>query len=103
MLYPPSTDAYAGEVEPSGWPELRLLAVAEEARGQGVARALVDECIRYSRLSGANALGLHTSRSMIPAIRLYEGFGFTRAPEYDFHPEGAETVTAYRLRLDAIG
>jgi hypothetical protein len=30
---------------------------------------------------------------------MYEKMGFERAPEFDFHPPGAELVTAYRLQL----
>jgi ribosomal protein S18 acetylase RimI-like enzyme len=101
MLFPPSSDAYRGAVARTAWPELRLLAVAPEARGRGVGRALVDECVRRTRRMGARELGLHTSKSMRVAIRMYERMGFVRAPEHDFQPEGAELVTAYRLPLDA--
>lgn len=101
MLYAPSTDAYGGAVKRAGWPELRLLAVAPMARGAGVGRALVDECVRRARASGATELGLHTSESLRAAVRMYERMGFERAPEYDFRPEGAELVMAYRLPLDA--
>ncbi|MBV9772369.1 MAG: GNAT family N-acetyltransferase [Gemmatimonadetes bacterium] len=100
MLYPPETDAYGGLAAEATWPELRLLAVDPEARGLGVGAALVDECVRRARASGASALGLHTSRSMEAAIRMYERLGFVRAPEHDFHPEGAEVVWGYRLDLD---
>lgn len=99
LLYPPAADAYGGAVRQAGWPELRLLAVAPEARGLGVGQALVDECVRRAGRSGAAALGLHTSASMQSAIRMYQRMGFTRAPEYDFHPEGAEVVEGYRLDL----
>ncbi|HEX8696780.1 MAG TPA: GNAT family N-acetyltransferase [Longimicrobium sp.] len=100
MLFPPAAATYGGGAKPAGWPELRLLAVAPEARGLGVGRALVDECVRRARAAGAAELGLHTSKSMRAAIRMYERMGFVRAPEYDFRPEGAELVTAYRLPLD---
>lgn len=104
MLYPPAADAYGGEVAHGSWPELRLLAVAREARGCGVGEALVHECVRRARTTGAPALGLHTSRSMRVARRMYERLGFVRAPEHDFQPPGAEIVEAYRLLLgDAAG
>ena len=99
MLYPPATDAYAGAAARASWPELRLLAVAPEGRGQGVGQALVDECVRRARRMGATELGLHTSRSMAAARRMYQRMGFIRAPEHDFQPEGAELVEAYRLEL----
>ena len=101
LLFPPATDAYHGLVPHATWPEVRLLAVAPEARGQGVGRALMDECVRRARRAGAQELGLHTSKSMQVAIGMYERMGFVRAPEYDFQPEGAELVQAFRIRLDA--
>ena len=102
LLFPPATDAYHGLVPQATWPEVRLLAVAPEARGQGVGRALMDECVRRARRAGAQELGLHTSESMQVAIGMYERMGFVRAPEYDFEPEEAELVQAFRLRLDAL-
>jgi predicted N-acetyltransferase YhbS len=99
MLFAPDANAYAGYVDPVRWPELRLLAVDPDARGLGVGRALVDECLRRARAQGATDLGLHTSRSMRAAIRLYQRLGFVRDPAHDFQPEGAELVEAYRLAL----
>ncbi len=99
MLYPPAADAYGGYTRAAPWPELRLLAVSPAARGAGVGRGLVEECVRRARAMGAPALGLHTSRSMAVAIGLYERMGFVRAPAHDFQPPGAELVTAYQLPL----
>ena len=99
LLYPPATSAYGGLAGASRVPELRLLAVAPEARGRGVGRTLVEECIRRARRDGATELGLHTSRSMVAAIQLYTRMGFERAPELDFQPPGAELVEGYRLPL----
>jgi GNAT superfamily N-acetyltransferase len=99
LLYSPAANAYGDAVAGAGWPELRLLAVAPAARGQGVGMALVEECMRRAQHAGANALGLHTSESLQPAIRMYERMGFVRAPEGDFRPSGAELVMAYRLML----
>ena len=99
MLYPPAANAYGELAAAVSWPELRLLAVAPAARGLGVGRLLVEECIRRARASGARELGLHTSRTMQVAIGMYERMGFVRAPEHDFRPRNAELVTAYRLRL----
>lgn len=99
MLYPPAADAYGGYTEAAAWPELRLLAVAPAARGMGVGKALVEECVRRARAMGAAVLGLHTSRSMEVAIGMYERMGFVRAPAHDFQPPGAELVAAYQLPL----
>lgn len=99
LLYPPAVDAYGGLAGSVPWPEVRLLAVSPTARGLGVGQRLMDECARRARAAGAADLGLHTSRSMRSAMRLYERMGFVRAPEHDFQPPGAERVEAYRLAL----
>jgi ribosomal protein S18 acetylase RimI-like enzyme len=103
LLYSPTANAYGDAVARAGWPELRLLAVAPAARGQGVGTALVEECMRRAQRAGASALGLHTSESLQTAVRMYERMGFVRAPEGDFHPSGAELIMAYRLMLGSAG
>jgi GNAT superfamily N-acetyltransferase len=96
MLCPPAGSGAAGRMI---WPELRLLAVAPAARGQGIGAALIDECIQRSRRAGVSDLGLYTSDIMQSAMQLYERKGFERVPEYDFSPGGDHVVKAYRLRL----
>lgn len=99
MLYAPETAAYGAQVSRSDAPEIRLVAVAPEARGRGIAKALVEECIRRARGRGAREVGLHTSKSMRAAMAMYATLGFTRAPDRDFQPPGAELVEGYRLSL----
>ena len=101
LLFPAAADAYGDLTSRMRWPEVRLLAVPPEARGLGVGRVLMDECVRRARAMGAAELGLHTSASMRAAISLYRRMGFERAPEFDFQPPGAELVEAYRLHLGA--
>ena len=84
---------------PAGWTGIRLLAVHPDGRGLGIGRALMDECLRRSRLQGAHTLGLHTTELMAVARSMYERMGFVRVPEYDFHPGPGMTVMAYRLDL----
>lgn len=98
LLYPARSIAHPGGV-PIAEPEFRLLAVAPEARGGGVARALVHECLRRAKAAGSSTLTLHTSKSFQAAVALYATMGFVRAPEIDFQPEGAELVQGYRIAL----
>jgi len=81
------------------WPEIRLLAVAPAARGKGVARRLMDECIQRARSMGAPALTLHTADIMAAAMRLYERMGFARAPELDIRPWPGVLAKGYKLPL----
>ena len=94
-------DASQSERErwPSGWAGLRLLAVHPEARGMGIGRVLMDECLRRSRRLGIPTLGLHTTEMMSVARGMYERMGFVRVPEFDFHPAPRIVVVAYRLDL----
>ncbi len=104
LLYP------AGSVfgtDPQGalvrltWPEVRLLAVAPDQRGQGIGAALMEECIRRAWAAGAPALMLHTTDLMQTAMRLYERLGFVRFPELDFHPAPDVTIKGYRLKRES--
>lgn len=83
-------------------PEVRLLAVAPEARGRGVGEALMRECIRRAQAAGAGSITLHTTFMMAAAMRLYERLGFARDAMLDFQPVPGATVEGYRLRLDAM-
>ncbi len=84
---------------PAGWTGIRLLAVHPDARGMGVGRVLMDECLRRSRRLGVPTLGLHTTEMMSVARGMYERMGFVRVPEFDFYPAPQVVVMAYRLDL----
>jgi len=84
---------------PPSWAVFRLLAVHPEARGRGIGRLLVEECIRRARPAGAAAVGLHTTHLMNVARAMYERMGFVRVPERDFFPVPDFRVMAYRLTL----
>ena len=78
-------------------PEMRLLAVAPAARGQGLGHLLTNECIRRVRAAGFPSITLHTHEIMRVAMQMYERMGFVRAPELDFSPPGGSAVKGYRL------
>lgn len=71
--------------------QIRGLAVAEKARGQGVARALLRAAVEESRRRGARRLTLRVLGHNTPARTLYESEGFAVEgvlPE-EFHLNGA--------------
>ncbi len=79
--------------------EVRMLAVAPEARGAGVGRSLSEECVLRARTDGCRAVALSSGSWMTAAHRLYERMGFVRTPERDWSPRPDVDLVAYRLDL----
>lgn len=83
-----------------GEAELRMLAVAREARRRGAGEALVRACVERARaVEGCARLVLSTQASMRAAHRIYERLGFVRTPERDWQPVPGVTLPTYALPL----
>lgn len=88
------------DIARQGEAEFRMLAVAAEARGQGVGEALVRACAERARaLDGVTALVLSTQPAMRGAQRIYERLGFVRTPGRDWSPIPELNLLTYRLEL----
>jgi ribosomal protein S18 acetylase RimI-like enzyme len=55
-----------------------MLVVDPAQRGNGVGRALTEECVRRAGRDGATVIALHTSPIMTVALSMYRRMGFER-------------------------
>lgn len=72
--------------------QLRMLYVEPLARGLGVGRTLVDECIAFARARRYSKMMLWTNSVLVSARKIYEGAGFELVESEKHHSFGVDLV-----------
>jgi DNA-binding MarR family transcriptional regulator/GNAT superfamily N-acetyltransferase len=80
--------------------QLRLLLLEPSARGHGVGKRLVTECVEFARSHGYGAMELSTVSILTAARTIYRAAGFEPAHEKDFDGWGPKlTDETWRLQF----
>jgi putative acetyltransferase len=66
--------------------EMKRLYVQPLFRKQAIGKLLVEAIIHEAKLLGYTTMKLDTLQRLVPAIRLYEHYGFTHTPSYYENP-----------------
>ena len=84
--------------------QLRLLHVEAQARGLGIGKRLVEECLRFARRAGYQKMTLWTQSNLHAARHIYKQAGFQVVREQQHHSFGKDlTAETWELNLRQPG
>ena len=89
------------DLERENTAKLRFLIVEPDARGMGLGRRLIQECIDFSKSAGYDKIVLWTNDVLLAARHLYEDLGFRLIHEEPidlFGPKGIAQTWELTLR-----
>lgn len=72
--------------------KLRLLIIDPKARGLGLGKRFVEECLRFAREAGYSSMTLWTQSILTAARAIYARAGFTLVAEEPHHSFGADLI-----------
>lgn len=75
--------------------KLRLVILDKAARGSGMGKKLVQECISFARNAGYSKMTLWTNKNLIAAVELYKRLGFSLIEEEPHHSYGHDLIGQY--------
>ena len=75
--------------------KLRLLIVDPKARGRGLGKRLVEECVRFAREKGYRRLALWTQSNLAAARGIYRAAGFRKVKEEKHASFGVKLTGEY--------
>lgn len=87
------------EIEHDDEAGIRMLAVAPEAQGRGIGRALVEACIERARAEGKRRVVLLTVPAMTAAVAMYRSMGFAREEANDWEYEPGRLLIGFAFDL----
>jgi N-acetylglutamate synthase-like GNAT family acetyltransferase len=70
--------------------ELSKMAVSDKAQGLGIGNQLLIHCLAVAEENNIRKLILYSNRKLLPAIHLYEKFGFLEVPLGNLNYERAD-------------
>lgn len=76
--------SYVGITRMRGWGHLDRLAVSPAYQGQGYGRESLEWAVHALASRGARRVALSTQARNVRSRRMYERFGFRRAPSFDY-------------------
>jgi GNAT superfamily N-acetyltransferase len=78
--------------------KLRMLLVEPSARGMGIGRRLVEECLRHAKAEGCKRITLWTRDCLVSARRIYQAAGFELVEEEKGWENGIELTEQWWAR-----
>src|SRR5262249_11550058 len=76
-------------------PKLRLLLIEPQARGAGLGKRLVEECVAFAREAGYRKLVLWTHANLLAARAIYTKLGFRKVKSEPHRQFGVPVVGEY--------
>jgi GNAT superfamily N-acetyltransferase len=83
--------------------EIKRMFVVPDCRGRGYSKAVLSALERLAGLSGYTTVRLETGDRQPEAIRLYEGSGYRRIPNFGIYVGSARSVCFEKPLLEVAG